>query len=95
MQLTQKLKRESKNDTRENNASPTGMVDVVLLRAGGVIRSYFYVDEQEKTVLANKLRYRTMLVDILWTELEAMELRTFIFNKTALHVTPLVKQLGY
>ena len=42
--------------------------------AGGVIGSYFLVDENDRHVTVNIERYRTMLENYLWPELDELDI---------------------
>ena len=42
--------------------------------AGGVIGPYFFVDENDRHVTVNGERYRAMLEDYLWPELDELDI---------------------
>ena len=49
--------------------------------AGGVIGSYFFVNENDRHVTANKERYRAMLKDYLWPELDELDINDMWFQQ--------------
>ena len=49
--------------------------------AGGVIRPYFFVDENDRHVTVNGERYRTMLEDYLWPELDEFDIKDMWFQQ--------------
>ena len=50
--------------------------------AGGVIGPYFFMDENDRHVTVNGERYRAMLEDYLWPELDNLTSTICGFNKT-------------
>ncbi len=51
------------------------------LHAGGVIGPYFFVDDENRHVTVNGNRYRAMLTDYFWHELEGMDLADMWFQQ--------------
>ena len=49
------------------------------LHAGGVIGRYFFVDDNDRHVTVNVNRYRAMITDYFWPELEDMNLDNMWF----------------
>ena len=49
--------------------------------AGGIIGPYFYENEAGAAVLLNELRYRTMINEVLWPELEDMNVDDIHFQE--------------
>ena len=49
--------------------------------AGGVIGPYFFVDENDHHVTANGERYRAMLEDYLWSELDDLDINDMWFQQ--------------
>ena len=60
---------------------------------GGIIGPYFFENQPGAALSVNGLRYRTMINEFLWTELEDMNVAKFISNKTALRATQVAKLL--
>ena len=48
---------------------------------GGVIGPYFFVDENDRHVTVNGERYRAMLEDYLWPELDKVDINNMWFQK--------------
>ena len=48
--------------------------------AGGVIGPYFFVDENDLLVTVNGERYRAMLEDYLWLELDELDINDMWFQ---------------
>ena len=46
---------------------------------GGMIGPYFFVDENDRHVTVNRERYRAMLVDYLWPELDELDINDMWF----------------
>lgn len=51
------------------------------LHAGGVIGPYFFVDDNDRHVTVNGQRYRAMITDYFWPELEDMDLDDMWFQQ--------------
>ena len=49
--------------------------------AGGVIGPYFVVDENDRHVTVNGERYRAMLKDYLWPELDELDINDMWFQQ--------------
>ena len=49
--------------------------------AGGMIGPYFFVDENERHVTVNGERYRAMLEDYLWPELDKIDIKDMWFQQ--------------
>ena len=49
--------------------------------SGGVIGPYFFENDAGATVSVNGLRYRTMLTDFFWPELDAMDVDDVYFQQ--------------
>ena len=49
--------------------------------AGGVIGPYFFVDENDRHVAVNGERYRAMLEDYLWAELDELDINDMWFQQ--------------
>ena len=49
--------------------------------AGGVIGAYFFVDENARHVTVNGERYRAMLEDYLWPELDELDMNDMWFQQ--------------
>ena len=49
--------------------------------AGGVIRPYFFVEENDRHVTVNGERYRAMLEDYLWPESDEIEINDMWFQQ--------------
>ena len=49
--------------------------------AGGVIGPYFFVDENDRHVTVNGARYRAMLEDYLWPELDELDINDMRFQQ--------------
>ena len=49
--------------------------------AGGVIGPYFFVDENDRHVTVNRKRYRAMLEDYLWSELDELDINDMCFRQ--------------
>ena len=50
-------------------------------RAGGIIGPYLFENEARSAVLVNGLRYRTMINELLWPELEDMDVDNVYFQQ--------------
>ena len=48
--------------------------------AGGVIGQYFFVDDNDRHVAVNGERYRAMLKDYLWPELDELDINDMWFQ---------------
>ena len=53
------------------------------LHAGGVIGSYFLFVDNDRPVTVNGHRYRAMITDYCWPELEDMDLDDMWFSSSA------------
>ncbi|GFY47670.1 putative DD41D transposase [Trichonephila inaurata madagascariensis] len=51
------------------------------LHAGGIIGPYFFVDDSGRHVTVNGDRYRAMIIDYFWPELEYMDLDSMWFQQ--------------
>ena len=51
------------------------------LKAGVVIGPYLFVDENDCHVIVNRERYRTMLEDYLWSELDELDINDMWFQQ--------------
>ena len=49
--------------------------------AGGVIGPYFFVDEKERHVTVNGERYRAVLEDYLWPELDELDINDMLLQQ--------------
>ena len=49
--------------------------------AGGIIEPYFFSNEAGTAVLVNGLRYRTIINEFLWPELEDMDVDDVYFQQ--------------
>ena len=49
--------------------------------AGGVIRPYFFVDENNRHVMVYGVRYRAMLEDFFWPELDGLDISDMWFQQ--------------
>ena len=49
--------------------------------AGGVIGPYFFVDENDRHITLNGERYRAMLEDYLWPELDELDINDMWFQQ--------------
>ena len=49
--------------------------------AGGVIGPYFFVDENDRQVTVDGERYRAMLEDYLWPELDELDISDMWFQQ--------------
>ena len=52
--------------------------------AGGVIGPYFFVDENDRHVTVNGERYRAMLEDYLWPELDELDIHDMWFQQDSI-----------
>jgi hypothetical protein len=63
--------------------------------AGGVIGPYFFENEAGNAVTVNGVRYRNMITEFLWPQLEVWIRKTSGSSRTAQPVTLRTKQLSY
>ena len=56
--------------------------------AGGVIGPYFFVDENDRHVTVNGERYRAMLEDYLWPELDELDINDMWFQQDGVPLAP-------
>jgi len=62
--------------------------------AGGVIGPYFFQNEAGNAVTVNGVRYRNMITEFMWPQLDGMDMEGMWFNRTAQPVTLRAKQLS-
>jgi len=80
--------------SRFSNAS-TKSDRVVWISCWGVIGPYFFVDENDRHVTVNENRYRAMLEDYFWLELDGLDISDMWFQQNGATCPQLVKPLIY
>ena len=63
--------------------------------AGGLIGPYFFENENGIAITVNGIRYREMITNFLWHEIDDMDVEDIWFNKMEQHDTLPMKPCSY